>query len=52
MDAHRFDHVAKALAFPGARRRLLLVLAAFPLVAGLASFLDEDEATALRRRKR
>lgn len=51
MDARQFDHLARTLTMPGRRRDLLALLAALPLLGGLATLLEEDEAGAKRRKR-
>jgi hypothetical protein len=52
MDARRFDVLTRTLSSPDTRRRVLGVLASAPLLGGLVTFLDQDEAEGRKRRER
>ena len=52
MDARHFDALARVLSAGGSRRHVAALLAALPILSGLAALLDPDVADAAGRRKR
>ena len=51
MDSDRFDALSRSLATVGTRRGLMRLLGALPLLGALMTVLDDEKASARRRRK-
>jgi hypothetical protein len=52
VDARRFDVLTRTLSSPDTRRRLLAALATTPLLGGLVTLLDPEDAEGKKRRRR
>jgi hypothetical protein len=52
VDTRQFDILTRMLSAPESRRRLLGALAASPVLGGLVTLLDQDEAEGRKRRER